>query len=295
MVSFPIPLDHFEESHDHRCHRSRRSPRPPDHHRSPRPRSRRRRHRRRRARRGEGRRSGRRRSAGPCCGLRRCGCLRDALAGVDKLLLVSGSEVGQRLPQHTNIIDAAEATGVAFIAYTSILHAATSPLILAGEHKATEELLAASGIDHALLRNGWYWENYDSSVAAAAASGALFGSAGAGRVAGAARKDFAEAAAAVLTTEGHAGAVYELGGERLTYTELAEVLSGIVGVPVTYKDLPKEEYAKILENAGVPAQFAAVLADSDAGIAVGALDTDSGDLERLIGRPATPAAEAIGA
>ncbi len=221
--------------------------------------------------------------------------LRDALAGVDKLLLVSGSEVGQRLPQHTNIIDAAEAAGVAFIAYTSILHAATSPLILAGEHKATEELLAASGIDHALLRNGWYWENYDSSVAAAAASGALFGSAGAGRVAGAARKDFAEAAAAVLTTEGHAGAVYELGGERLTYTELAEVLSGIVGVPVTYKDLPKEEYAKILENAGVPAQFAAVLADSDAGIAVGALDTDSGDLERLIGRPATPAAEAIGA
>jgi len=221
--------------------------------------------------------------------------LRDALAGVDKLLLVSGSEVGQRLPQHTNIIDAAKATGVAFIAYTSILHAATSPLILAGEHKATEELLAVSGIDHALLRNGWYWENYDSSVAAATASGALFGSAGAGRVAGAARKDFAEAAAAVLTTEGHAGAVYELGGERLTYTELAEVLSGIVGVPVTYKDLPKEEYAKILENAGVPAQFAAVLADSDAGIAVGALDTDSGDLERLIGRPATPAAEAIGA
>ncbi|MGU3583572.1 NmrA family NAD(P)-binding protein [Rhodococcus sp. C26F] len=221
--------------------------------------------------------------------------LREALAGVDKLLLVSGSEVGQRLPQHTNIIDAAKATGVAFIAYTSILNAATSPLILAGEHKATEELLAASGIDHALLRNGWYWENYDSSVAAAAASGALFGSAGAGRVAGAARKDFAEAAAAVLTTEGHAGAVYELGGQRLTYTELAEVLSGIVGVPVTYKDLPKEEYAKILENAGVPAQFAAVLADSDAGIAVGALDTDSGDLERLIGRSATPAVEAIGA
>ena len=221
--------------------------------------------------------------------------LLDALAGVDKLLLVSGSEVGQRLSQHTNIIDAAKATGVAFIAYTSILHAATSPLILAGEHKATEELLAASGIDHALLRNGWYWENYDSSVAAAAASGALFGSAGAGRVAGAARKDFAEAAAAVLTTEGHAGAVYELGGQRLAYTELAEVLSGIVGVPVTYKDLPKEEYATILENAGVPAQFAAVLADSDAGIAVGALDTDSGDLERLIGRRATPAAEAIGA
>ncbi|UPW04791.1 SDR family oxidoreductase [Rhodococcus pyridinivorans] len=221
--------------------------------------------------------------------------LRDALAGVDKLLLVSGSEVGQRLPQHTNIVDAAQATGVAFIAYTSILNAATSPLILAGEHKATEELLAASGIDHALLRNGWYWENYDSSVAAAAATGALFGSAGTGRVAGAARKDFAEASAAVLTTEGHAGAVYELGGQRLTYTELAEVLSDIVGVPVTYKDLPKEEYATILENAGVPAQFAAVLADSDAGIAVGALDTDSGDLERLIGRPATPAAEAIGA
>lgn len=220
--------------------------------------------------------------------------LRDALAGVDKLLLISGSEVGQRLPQHTNIIDAAKAAGVRFIAYTSVLHAPTSPLILAGEHKATEELLAASGIDHVLLRNGWYWENYDNSVGAAKTTGTLLGAAGTGRVAGAARKDFAEAAAVVLTADGHAGAAYELGGQRLNYTELADVLSGLVGTPVAYTDLPKDEYAKVVENAGVPAQFAAILADSDAGIADGALDTDSGDLERLIGRPATAPAEAIG-
>jgi len=221
--------------------------------------------------------------------------LREALTGVDKLLLVSGSEVGQRLPQHTNIVDAAKATGVTFIAYTSVLHAATSPLLLAGEHKATEDLLAASGIDHALLRNGWYWENYASAVGTAAATGTLVGSAGTGRVAGAARADFAEAAAVVLTTDGHAGAAYELGGQRLTYPELAEVLSGLVGKPVVYQDVSKEEYATILENAGVPARFAAVLADSDAGIAVGALDTDSGDLARLIGRAPTPAAEALAA
>ena len=221
--------------------------------------------------------------------------LREALAGVDKLLLISGSEVGQRLPQHTNIIDAAKAGGVAFIAYTSILRAATSPLILAGEHKATEELLAASGIEHTLLRNGWYWENYESAVGTARETGALFGAAGTGRVAGAARKDYAEAAAAVLLADDAAGKVYELGGDRLTYTELAEALSGVVGKPVVYKDLSREEYTQVLEGAGVPSQFAAVLADSDAGIAVGALDTDSGDLERLIGRPATPAAEAIGA
>lgn len=222
--------------------------------------------------------------------------LREALTGVDKLFLISGSEVGQRLPQHTNIIEAAQAAGVGSIAYTSILAADTSPLALAAEHEATEKLLAESGLAHTLLRNGWYWENYESAVDTAKATGALFGAAGTGRLAGAARKDFAEAAAAVLTTDGHNGVTYELGGdEHLTYSDIADVLSRVLGTEVTYKDLSQAEYAAVLEGAGVPAPFAQVLADSDAGIAAGALDTDGHDLRRLIGRPTTKLADVLGA
>src|SRR5574340_295496 len=208
--------------------------------------------------------------------------LRSALAGVDKLLLISGSEVGQRIPQHTNVIDAAKAAGVGFIAYTSVLDALHSPLLLAGEHKATEDLLAKSGVDVALLRNGWYWENYQGSVPAAAATGTLFGCAESGRVAAASRKDYAEAAAAVLLGDDQAGKVYALGGdERLTYVELAEVIATVTGKPVRYQDLPQQEYAAVLEGAGLPAPVAAMLADSDAGIAAGVLDTESGDLQWL--------------
>ncbi|AEF42825.1 SDR family oxidoreductase [Hoyosella subflava] len=222
--------------------------------------------------------------------------LTTALSGVGKLLLISGSEVGQRVAQHANIINAANAAGVTFVAYTSILAAQTSPLALAEEHKATEDLLGESGVQYVLLRNGWYWENYVSAIGTAKATGALFGAAGTGSVAAAARKDYAEAAAAILTSdETQAGKIYELGGdERLTYPELAEVLSGIVGAPVAYKNLAEEEYSRVLEEAGVPAPFAKVLANSDAGIAVGALDTTSGDLQRLLGRPSTPVAEVLG-
>ncbi|MFC9556093.1 SDR family oxidoreductase [Rhodococcus sp. NPDC056960] len=221
--------------------------------------------------------------------------LEKALAGVDKLLLVSGSDIGQRIAQHTNVIDAAKAAGVGFLAYTSILDAQNSPLGLAVEHRGTEDRLATSGIDFALLRNGWYWENYLGSIPAAREIGALFGSAGTGVVAAAARKDYAEAAAAVLLADGQAGKVYELGGdERLTYSELADVFSEVLGKPVSYKDLPQAEYAAVLEGAGLPAPIASMLADSDAGVAAGALDTESGDLQTLIGRKSTRAVSALG-
>ncbi|ABG93944.1 probable nucleoside-diphosphate-sugar epimerase [Rhodococcus jostii RHA1] len=220
--------------------------------------------------------------------------LESAFAGVDKLLLVSGSEVGQRVAQHANVIDAANTAGVGFVAYTSILDAQNSPIGLAVEHRATEDRLTQSGIDFALLRNGWYWENYLGSTPAAAETGTLFGSAGTGVVAAAARKDYAEAAAAVLLADGPAGKVYELGGdERLTYSELAEVISSVLGKPVSYKDLPQAEYAAALEGAGLPAPIASMLADSDAGVAVGALDTESGDLQKLIGRNSTRAATVL--
>ncbi|TQF69419.1 SDR family oxidoreductase [Rhodococcus spelaei] len=220
--------------------------------------------------------------------------LEAALAGVDKLLLISGSEVGRRIAQHTNIIDAAKAAGVGFVAYTSVLDAQNSPVSLAPEHKATEDLLAASGIDHALLRNGWYWENYTNDLAGNAERGVLAGAGGDGRLAAAARVDYAEAAAAVLLADGQAGKVYELGGdERITLAELAGRMSEATGEAVVYQDLPTEQFQAALEGAGLPAPIAEMLASADAGIKAGALDTTSGDLQRLIGRNSTPAVEVL--
>lgn len=214
-----------------------------------------------------------------------------AFKGVDKVLLISSSEVGQRLPQHKNVIDAARRAGVSLLAYTSILRADTSPLALAEEHKATEAYLKASGLAHVLLRNSWYTENYLASVQPALQHGALIGSAGEGRIASAARADYAEAAAVVLTTPAQAGKVYELAGDdAYTLAEFAAELSHQSGKPVPYVNLPEAEYAKALEAAGLPGPFAAILANSDVGAANGALFDDSHQLGKLIGRPTTPLA-----
>lgn len=219
---------------------------------------------------------------------------RSALDGVDKLLLISSSEVGQRVAQHTNVIDAAEAAGVSLIAYTSVLKADTSGISLAPEHLATEERLAASTIPSVLLRNGWYWENYASALPQAIESGTLYGAAGDGRLAAASRADFAAAAAAVLTLDDQGGKTYELGGdERLTYAEFAKLIGEVAGKDVAYADLPENDYAAALAGAGLPQPVATMLAGADAGISRGELDTDSGDLQTLIGRPSTPVADII--
>ncbi|WP_040870589.1 SDR family oxidoreductase [Nocardia exalbida] len=218
--------------------------------------------------------------------------LERALDGVDRVLLISGNEFGARVAQHTNVIRAAERAGVELLAYTSIPGATDNPLILAQEHKGTEAVLAESAVPHVLLRNGWYWENYVGGLAHAVESGVLHGAAGEGRVAGAARADYAEAAARVLTTDGHAGRVYELGGgESLTYAELAQAISEAAGKPVRYENLPEADYVAALIQAGLPEAYAQALADADAGIARGILDVRSGDLEKLLGRPATRAVE----
>jgi NAD(P)H dehydrogenase (quinone) len=220
--------------------------------------------------------------------------LRSALDGVDKLLLISSSEVGQRVAQHTNVIDAAEAAGVSLIAYTSVLKADTSGISLAPEHLATEERLAASTIPSVLLRNGWYWENYASALPQAIESGTLYGAAGDGRLAAASRADFAAAAAAVLTLDDQGGKTYELGGdERLTYAEFAKLIGEVAGKDVAYADLPENDYAAALAGAGLPQPVATMLAGADASISRGELDTDSGDLQTLIGRPSTPVADIL--
>lgn len=221
--------------------------------------------------------------------------LATAFAGTDKLLLISSSEVGQRIAQHSNAVQAAVAAGVNLIAYTSILRADTSGLALAAEHKATEELIAESGLPWVFLRNGWYIENYTANLAPAFQFGAIAGSAGDGKISAATRADYAAAAAAVLTTDGHAGNAYELGGDAFTMPELAAEVAAQSGKAVVYQDLSAEAYTKVLVDAGLPAPFAGILVDSDLGITRGELHTDSTDLQRLIARPSTPLAEAVAA
>jgi NAD(P)H dehydrogenase (quinone) len=217
-----------------------------------------------------------------------------AFDGATRVLLVSSNELGQRVAQHRNAVDAARAAGAGLIAYTSILNAGATGMKLAAEHQATEEYIRRSGLPFVFLRNGWYLENYAGAVGQARDHGAIVGSAGEGRVGAAARADYAAAAAAVLAGDGHEGRVYELGGdEPFTISELAAEVARQSGGDVTYRNLPAEEYTKVLVGAGLPEPYAVVLADSDLGIARGELATGSGDLRRLIGRPSTPLADAV--
>lgn len=217
-----------------------------------------------------------------------------ALAGVDKLILISGNEVGKRAAQHRRAIDAAKAAGVGEIIYTSLLHADHSPLNLAEEHVATEAMLKASGIAHVVLRNGWYAENYTGSIGAALEHGAVIGAAGAGKIAAAARKDYAEAAAAVAAGNGHQGKIYELVADQpWTLADYAAEISRQTGKEIPYINLPEADYAAALVKAGLPEGFAAMIASWDIGASQGALYDDSRALSTLIGRPTTPLADVV--
>ncbi len=217
-----------------------------------------------------------------------------ALDGVDTLMLISGSELGQRERQHKEVIAAAKEAGVKRIVYTSLLDAEASTLSLAPEHVATEAALKESGIPFTILRNGWYTENYLASVPSALQNGAFYGAAAEGQISSATRADYAEAAAVVLTGEGHEGKTYELSGDgSYTLAELAAALSAETGKDIPYVDLSVEDYAKALEGAGFPAPVAAAYAGFDGEAAKGALFDDGHTLSTLIGRPTTPLADAL--
>lgn len=209
-----------------------------------------------------------------------------AFQGATKVLLISSSAIGERVAQHGNVIDAARRAGVALLAYTSLLHADTSPLGLAAEHTATEALLRASGVPHVLLRNGWYTENYLAGLPAVLQHGAVIGSAGEGRIASAARADYADAAAAVLTRDDQAGLVHELAGDTsYTLAEFAAEVGRQTGRTIPYINLPEAEYRGALLGAGLPEPLAHLLADSDVGASKGGLFDDGHRLSQLIGRP----------
>lgn len=218
-----------------------------------------------------------------------------ALDGADQVLLISGSEIGRRVDQHSAVIDAAVAAGVDHIAYTSILRADTSTLRAAEEHLATERLLADSGLTVSLLRHGWYIENYTENADQSIEHGTVIGAAGDGRIAAATRADLAAADAAVLADPALHGGTYELAGEAFTMAEHAEALAEATGQEISYVDMPAADYRSALVGAGVPEPMADFLADADLGIAKGELDGDPSTLRRLAGRRLTTMREATDA
>ncbi|GAB3747094.1 SDR family oxidoreductase [Microlunatus parietis] len=218
-----------------------------------------------------------------------------AFQGVGRLLFVSGSEPGRRLEQHRNVVDAAVAAGVGHLVYTSAPHADTSDLVLAPDHRATEELIKESGLPATILRNNWYTENYAAQLDEARNTGAITAAAGEGRVASAARADYAAAAAVVLTGDDHEGQVYELAGDTAwTYAELGAAVGEVIGREVVYRPVAPAELTRKLITAGLDEPTAGFVAALDANIAAGALaDTGDRTLSRLLGRPTTPLLEGL--
>jgi len=214
--------------------------------------------------------------------------LSNSLNGIDTLMLISGSEVGQREAQHKNVIDAAQKAGVKRIVYTSLLKADKTQLNLGAEHMATENMLLSSGINYTILRNGWYTENYTGNLAASVQAGALIGCAGNGQIASASRQDYADAAAVVLTSEGHDNKTYELAGdEAYTLSKLAQIVSTQTGKNIPYINMPASEYAVALEKVGLTKMVADMLAHFDSCAAQNDLYFDQKTLSQLIGRPTT--------
>lgn len=220
--------------------------------------------------------------------------IKSALEGVSKLLLISGNMIGERVRQHKAVITAARQAGVTLLAYTSILHADKSPLQLSEEHKATEQLITQSGLPYVLLRNGWYNENYSSGITGSLAAGAITGAMHEGHIASAARADYAEAAAVVLTESGHVGKIYELAGDQsFSLQTLAEQVTEISGKTLLTNYVSEQQYAEFLTQVGVPAGFAALLADAEIQANGGWLNDQSGTLSTLIGRPTTPMRDSL--
>ena len=218
-----------------------------------------------------------------------------ALDGVERLLLISGSEVGNRLAEHTNVVNAALAAGVGHLVYTSVLRADSTQLAIAPEHKATEQVIGQSSVPFTFLRNSFYTENYADQIPSYLERGAIVGAADGALISAAARADYAAACAAVLTEDGHRGAIYELGGPPFTMDDVAAAVSRRTGTELRYRNVSPRELEAMLFAAGMDGQYASFVVRIEEGIARGDVYTDSGDLARLIRRDPIPLDAALAA
>jgi NAD(P)H dehydrogenase (quinone) len=218
--------------------------------------------------------------------------LESALKGIQRLLLISGTDLGKRAQQHQNVIDAAKKNNVSFIAYTSLLNADKSKISLATEHLATEKAIRSSGLPFSILRNGWYFENYFTNIAATLEHG-IAGSTKNKILSAAAREDYAAAAAEVLVNHSTQNKIYEFAGDSFTLTDMANEFSLVSKRKVAYHDMPAKDYENLLLKFGLPAPVASMLADSDLGIERGDLYNESRDLEKILGRKPMSMKEAV--
>jgi NAD(P)H dehydrogenase (quinone) len=217
-----------------------------------------------------------------------------AFAGIDRLLIISADGDNEtRIRQHTDAVAAAARAQVKFIAYTSLGNASESTMFLAPPHVATEEAILKTGIPYSFLRNNWYLENEIPSIQGVLAGAPWVTSAGSGKVGWALQQDYAEAAAAVLAGNGHENTVYELSGKLLTQEEFASALESVLGKEVHVQQVDDVTYADIMKGAGLPEFIIPFLVDIQKGIRDGALEIESSDFEKLLGRPATPISHAL--
>lgn len=220
--------------------------------------------------------------------------LQRAFAGAERMLLISTTDDNPtRIRQHRTAVEAAKAAGVQFIAYTSLANADKSTLSLAEVHRVTEEAIRQTGVPYCFLRNNWYLENELGTIQAVLGGAPLLTAAGAGKVGWALRRDYAEAAAAVLRGEGHENTVYELSGKPATYDELAAALSEVLGRKVPVQHVDDAAYAAAMNRAGLPEPVVAMLSNIQKAIREGSLDVESDAFGKLLGRPATPLKEAL--
>ncbi len=223
-----------------------------------------------------------------------------ALQGVDKLLLVSSNDRGaveNRTAHHANAIRAAKEARVKHVVYTSfVTKPAYEDSAIAGfldSHAQTEQLLQASGLAYTILQNGIYLEMIPLFAGdKVAETGIIRFPAQEGKASWVLREELAEAAAHVLTTEGHENQRYVLANaESASFRDIARNLSGILGKEISYQSPPVGEFQATLRQFGVPDVYIGMFTTWASAVAQGMMDVEDSTLEAFLGRKPTTTAQ----
>lgn len=219
-----------------------------------------------------------------------------AFQGIDKLVLVSGTDLANRSAQQLNSVKAAKEAGVKHIVYTSFERkneTETSPIaFLAQSHIDTDNAIKASGLTYTILRNNLYLDVLPMFLGEKVLENGIYFPAGEGKAAYVSRNDLAEAAANILISEGHENKEYATNNvENYSFQEVAETLSQISNKNISYFSPASEEYAEVLKNAGVPAEYIGMFVGFAEAIKQGEFNANQSDLENLLGRKPLTLAE----